>query len=425
MKKILGVILVLFLVLIIQINASGQKEASDIKEITVIFPQHEADPLGAFPARVKEFTEQTGIKVNLIQMGWDAVADKVVPELASGGSAYDVVEFDNGWVSKWTNAGWVTPLDEFMSAGETDGMVPGLIDLFSGSDKKLYGLVWNNDTRFFYYNAEKLKEAGIANPPATWEELIDQSKILQEKGLVKYGFAAPWTAGSALSNELHFFAYTFGGELVNKSGSFKFNKDPNTLAALQMMKRLLDEGIVDSASLTYDQEAVMNLFLKGETAFLPQGLAGLLAYVDNPELSSVQGQVAVGLVPGARPGLSAALTLPEALAIPKNSKNKENAWEFIKFMTSKESNKKLALEIGVLPIWVDLFADTDLAKKYPHWIDFKEQMNTAKGLSTITWYDDFADKAITEVQRCLSGDQSPEQTLNRMADLLSGFENTP
>lgn len=425
MKKILGVILVLFLVLITQINASGQKEASDQKEITVIFPQHEADKIGAFPARVKEFTEQTGIKVNLIQLGWDEVADKVLPELASGGSAYDVVEFDNGWVAKWTNAGWITPLDEYMPEGYTDGMVPGLIDLFSGSDKKLYGLVWNNDTRFFYYNAQKLKEAGINNPPETWLELIEQSKIMQDKNLVKYGFAAPWKAEWALANEFHFWTYTFGGKVVDKNGKFDFQNDSNTLAALNMMKKFLDDGVVDPASITYDQETVMNLFLKGEIAFLPQGLSGLMAYVDNPDLSSVKGQIVVGQVPGGRKGLSAALTLPEALAIPKNSLKKESAWEFIKFMTGRETNKVLSQEIGVLPIWTDLFADKDLVRKYPYWIDFKDQMNTASGLSTITWYDDFVDKCVTEVQKSLSGIQTTEQAINKMADLLSEFKNIP
>lgn len=151
-----------------------------------------------------------------------------------------------------------------------------------------------------------------------------------------------------------------------------------------------------------------------------------MAYVDNPDLSSVKGQISVGQVPGGKLGLSATLTLPEALAIPKNSKNKENAWKFIKYMTSKESNKKLAEEIGVLPIWTDLFADKNLVKKYPYWINFKDQMATAKGLSTITWYDDFADKCITETQRYLSGKGgTAQETLDRMAKLLSEFRNTP
>ncbi len=77
MKKRFIIALVVLLIFVFQINASGQKEGKVTKDngsITVIFPQHEADKIGAFPARVKEFTEQTGIKVNLIQLGWDEVS---------------------------------------------------------------------------------------------------------------------------------------------------------------------------------------------------------------------------------------------------------------------------------------------------------------------------------------------------------------
>lgn len=402
--------------------AGDQEEQETEKKITVIFPQHEADKIGAYPALVREFTEETGIEVTLIQLGWDEVADKVLPELASGGSAYDVVEFDNGWVAKWTNAGWVEPLDSYMSPGYTDTMIPGLIDLFSASDGQLYGLVWNNDTRFFYYNADHLAQAGIEAPPTTWDELIEQTKIMQEKGIIKYGFAAPWKAEWALANEVHFFTYTFGGTIVDDDGSFLWNKDPNTLAAVQQMKTFIDEKVVDPASLTYDQETAMNLFLKGETAFMPQGLSGLMAYADDPTLSSVTGQIKVSTVPGADASLSAALTLPEAYAIPAASENKDEAWQFIEFMTSKESNKRLSEEIGTLPIWTDVFVDADLIEKYPHWGQFRDQLDSVRGLSTLTWYDDFVDKCITEVQSSIAGRQTAEQALDTMADLLQEFE---
>jgi len=59
--------------------------------ITVILPKHEADLVGFWPARIKEFEEQTGIKVTLINMSWDKVADKVLAEMAAGGEAYDVI----------------------------------------------------------------------------------------------------------------------------------------------------------------------------------------------------------------------------------------------------------------------------------------------------------------------------------------------
>ena len=135
----------------------------------------------------------------LIQSDWDSVAAKVVPELATGGKAYDVVEFDNGWVAQWCGAGWVTPLNEYMSAGYTDGMIQGLTNLFTCPDGSLGGLVWNNDTRFFYYNSTKLTEAGFEAPPETWDELVAQSLAAQKAGVVDYGMAPPSGIRNGLS----------------------------------------------------------------------------------------------------------------------------------------------------------------------------------------------------------------------------------
>ena len=393
--------------------------------ITVIFPKHEADLSGAFAARVKEFEAVSKMKVNLIQMGWDDVNNKLTAEMASGGSSYDVVEFDNGNVAAWLGAGWVEPLNPYMPKGFTDGMIPGLLDLFTGADGKLYGIVWNNDTRFFFYNAEMLKKAGIANPPRTWDELISQSKTLMGKGIARYGMAGFWKAEWALVNDFHFYVYTYGGKIVDKQGNFLFNKDPGTLAACQEMVKFLKEGVMDPASLTYDQEAVNNIFLKGDTAFLNQGIPGIMAYAQDASRSRVVGQVKVGLVPGGKAGVSAALTLPEAYAIPKGSKNKAAAWKFIEYMTGKDVNKKLAQDIGILPIWTAQYTDRDLVKLYPYWADFSRQMGSARGLSVLTWYNNFVDVAITESQKMLSGKVSPQAALDEMADLLKDYKGKP
>ncbi|HWQ04063.1 MAG TPA: extracellular solute-binding protein [Longilinea sp.] len=393
--------------------------------ITVIFPKHEADIKGAFESRIKEFEKESGITVNLIQSDWDSVANRVVPELATNGSAYDVVEFDNGWVAEWCGAGWATPLNDFMAAGYTDGMIPGLVDLFSCPDGKLYGVVWNNDTRFFHYNAAKLTEAGFTEPPKTWEEFTSQSLAAKEKGAVKYGFAPFWNQEWSLGNEFHFWTYAFGGELVDDKACIVMNKDANTLKAVQYMMDSLTNGVADPAGLTYNQAAAQDIFLKGDTLFLPQAIAGLMAYTKDATVSKVDGQIKIGLVPSADNGKSAALTLPEAYAIPVGSKHKEAAWKFIQYMTSKETNKLLAQEIGILPIWVDLFSDPDLTAVYPFWKDFQAQLASARGLSKLTWYSDLVDISTAELHKALSGQQTAQEALDAMAKQLSAYNCVP
>jgi multiple sugar transport system substrate-binding protein len=400
----------------------AQTEApQEAATITVIFPKHEAEWADVYEPRIKEFEAETGIKVVLIQSDWDSVADQIIPEMASGGSAYDVVEFDNGWVNEWCGAGWTTPLDEFMTAGYTDGMIPGLVDLFSCPDGTLHGIVWNNDTRFFYYNKVKLEEAGFEKPPATWDEFVKQSQAAIDAGVVKYGMDPYWNQEWSLMNEFHFWAYAFGGEVVDEQGCFLFNKDTNTLAGLEFAIETLQNGVSNPAGLTYDQANAQNLFLSGNSLFFPQGISGLLAFANDATASSVVGEIEIGLVPSD----GESLTLPEAFAIPANSQHKQEAWKFIEYMTSKESNVVIAKEIGLLPIWVDLFADPELTALYPHWASFYAQLDNVRGLSTLTWYGDLVDIGQTELHKALAGGQTAQQALENMAAGLAEFECVP
>jgi len=150
-----------------------------------------------------------------------------------------------------------------------------------------------------------------------------------------------------------------------------------------------------------------------------------MAYTKDQTVSKVDGQVSIALVPSAENGKSAALTLPEAYAIPVNSKHKEAAWKFIEYMTNKDTNKILAQEIGILPIWVDLFADPDLTAAYPFWKDFQAQLATARGLSKLTWYSDLVDISTAELHKALSGKQTAQEALDNMASQLSSYNCVP
>lgn len=130
------------------VEATGEK-------ITVILPRHEMDTIGFYEEKTREFEAQTGIKVELILMSWDQVADRLTADLAAGGGTYDVIELDNSWVEKYVNNGWIAPLNDYITDEMKAGIIPGLLDKFSSGDQ-LYGIAWNNDTRFYMYNAAKL-----------------------------------------------------------------------------------------------------------------------------------------------------------------------------------------------------------------------------------------------------------------------------
>jgi multiple sugar transport system substrate-binding protein len=372
-------------------NSSNTKSEGPAEKITVLLPKHEMDNQGFMEKKTRQFEKETGITVELINMSWDNVADKITVEMAANGDSLDVIEFDNSWVAKFVTNKWVTPLDSFITEDIKNGVLPALLDKFSFSGK-VYGIPWNNDTRFFMYNKKKLDDAGIKNPPKTWEEVKTQSKILMDKGLVKYGYIDSYMQAQSGMNELTFMTYSFGGNYVDADGKVAISNNNAVKAAYEFMQNGLNKDkFIDPASISSNYETVSDVFLKGDTAFFLQAWPGVYQSANDPAKSKIVDQIAVAPnAIGVTADSGAILTLPEAMAIPENSKHKDAAWKYIKYMSTKEFDKEKAQQIGALPIWKDLFNDEELLKKYPYWKDFGSQSLKAKGLQDLLWYDQFS-----------------------------------
>ncbi|MCG9479691.1 MAG: sugar ABC transporter substrate-binding protein [Actinomycetia bacterium] len=400
-----------------------EEPASDLAgtQITVIFPKHEMDTVGIFEQQTREFTELTGIEVELIQAEWDRVKDKVIPEMAASGSAYDVIELDNSWVTQFVNADWVVPLNEYASEEWISGLAEGAVGIFSVQDD-LYGIPWNHDIRFFIYNRQMLDDAGIAEPPRTFDEMIEQSKTIMDAGLAEYGIAGFWSRGMHLSNATHGNVWAHGGNFFNEEGNPTFLEDPAVAEGLDYMYNILNvDEIADPASLTYVQEDSMNVFISGRTAFFPQAWPGLVSESNNPDSSAIVGQVEVASwVLGKTEETQATMSLPEALAIPKTSQNKEAAWEYIKFITGKEKDKERSLEIGSLPVWTESFGDEELTEIYPYWSNLQDVLPYARAYPRIDWVGEWVNSVEIQVQSVLTDEKTTEQALEDLNAEIQG-----
>lgn len=388
------------------------------KKITVLLPNHEMDTVGFYESQTREFEKETGIEVELINMGWDNVADKVTVEMTSGGSSYDVIEFDNSWVAKYAQNGWLEELDGYITDDMKNGIVPGLLDKFT-SNGHLYGIVWNNDTRFYMYNKAKLEEAGFDHAPATWDELNEQTMVLKENKLVDYGYIDSYMQAQSGCNEFVQLVYSFGGEFFDQDGKPIVATDPGVRAAYEYLVAAYADGIVDPSALTADYETTANVFCSGATAYFMQAWPGVYQTANDESVSTIVNQIAVADYTISGDGKSqAVLTLPEAMAIPKTSKNKDEAWQYIQYMSSKEFDKLKAETIGALPVYTELFADADLLALYPYWESFGKQSEYSRGLPDLLWFDEFSSILQVETQNIILGTISVEEGLEQMQTQL-------
>jgi multiple sugar transport system substrate-binding protein len=386
---------------------------AEATKITVILPENEADPIGLHAAKTKQFTEETGIEVELINKGWEAAADDILADLASGGGSYDVIEFDNAWIAKFIDNGWVAPLNEYMTDEIKAGMVPGLLDLFS-DDGTYYGIVWNNDTRFYMYNEALLEDAGVAAAPKTWAEV---SALAKARGDIAY--LDTYKQEQMGTNQLMFVVYSFGGEFVDADNNPIVNTDPGVKEAYEWLAEAYEDKVFGPSSLTIDYDEVKDSFLLGTFPLFLQAWPGVYSDSNDDAQSKIVGDVNVAEYSISKTGAEqVVLTLPEAMAITSTSQNKDAAWKYIEYMSTKEFDKERALELGSLPIWSDLYNDEELLELYPYWKQFGMQAQNSRGYPNILWVEDFADIVAKVSQKILTGDVSVQAGLDEMQKLM-------
>lgn len=397
------------------------------QQITVIMPRHEMDLVGMWERQTEQFEDETGIDVEFIQMSWDEVANKVLTDLAAGGGTYDVIEFDNGWVSQFAATGWLEPLNDYADQAYLDALLPGLLSTFS-NDGNVLGIPWNNDTRFFFYNERMLNEAGIDAPPRTWDEVVEQAALLKDQGIAEAPVTDYWNQEWALANSFAFYLYSFGTSYFDDDANITID-EPQAVAALQFMVDMLREHeIVTRSAVTLSQEAAADLLYRGTSAFFFQGPPVTKNYADDPDRSQVVGEVvAAEWLPAVDADTQATLTLPEAFAIPASSRNKDAAWRYIEYMISPERDRERAEALGSLPLFTDLYTDPDLLAQYPFWEQFGAQSAVARPLPQVEWYDELVQTTIVQVQRALLGSQTAQESADNIAEFMEGreVEGTP
>jgi multiple sugar transport system substrate-binding protein len=267
---------------------------------------------------------------------------------------------------------------------------------------------WFSSTKHFYWNTELLKEAGISDPPKTWDEFYQDSLTIQrkfgQKGIYASGWS--WKQAESLTCDYVGFVGTFGGTFFS-NGKPEFSQDRNQ-QALNYMVKLMKSGTVDPASLQWDENDVANAFAAGKIAMM-SNWDGITAALNNPSQSKVVGKWQVGLLPGEGNVRSAASTGSEGVAIMKNSKHKEAALAFLKWVAGKQyQTEEYQLEgqfPSLQPLYSQLSKNDALINQYAD--EFNYGVNRPNAPGYVQW-SDILEAAL---HNALSGQGTPEQNL--------------
>ena len=374
-----------------------------------------------------EFEKQYGVAAQFESIPSDAYHDKLIVSFI-GGTDYDVVYVRDWFGTEWIEAGWLVPLEGYPGVEDAKKDFPQFaIDAMSHNGK-LYGLPYYSGNFVSWYNKKHLEKAGIASPPRTWEELVEQAKKIKALGIVEYPVVFYLSQKGIYITEILFNVLsTFGDKPFDDNNQPIFNKKDNKLRnVLQLLKEMFDIGILNPTSLTATDHDCVSIMSAGQATFSLGGSYNLKTLNDptqSAEAGNIEAMLNPGGVEGVRSGTEAYIRF---YAITKNSDQKEDAWKLVKFLGWKDKNgeyyvpKKWALRHGLGFVQKGLFDDPEVEQSMKEWIDPKviaEQYEYVVDTSYkfTSWYMEWLAIAKGEFQKAMLGKETIDNVLNNLA----------
>jgi multiple sugar transport system substrate-binding protein len=354
----------------------------------------------SWKALLDECGTQIGVTVDRETIPGESYTQKVLQQVSSK-TLPDVLMLDNPVIPQIAASGALTPLSDYDvdPAGIADGV------LSAGTyDGELYALQPITNTIALFYNRTVFEEAGLT-PPTTWEELRTTAAALTVGD--RYGFAMSAVNGSDGTWQFLPFMWSNGGD----------EKDidtPETAAALQLVKDLLDAGSLSQSSVNWQQADVADQFSAGKAAMMVNGPWNF------PTLDAVEG-LEYGIVPIPAPTAGATVVTPfggEAWTVPQtgNPDKQAKAAELVQCLNEDDHQVQIAVATGTVPTKPDL-ADEAVAQN-PNLAAFAEQVPNLRA-RTAELGEGWADaqtKIYTALQNALVGGLTPEQALAQAQD---------
>ncbi|MCE7982783.1 MAG: sugar ABC transporter substrate-binding protein [Caldilinea sp. CFX5] len=291
---------------------------------------------------VAEFNaSHPNIQVEMTKLSWGDYVQKMLSAVAAG-TPPDVTGGDSGLPFNFYAQGEALLLDDLYEGWKNDGTFDGLTQW--GQDKWFFdghyvGVTWQIDARAIYYRTDLFEAAGLALP-TTHDELLAAAEALTDVAAEKYGLCIPGKAGSYDTDQFYMtLVLQNGGGLADVEGNPTF-ETPEHLAALNFEQELLAKAAPEGTP-GYTFAEISRLYMQGQCAMvfnggwfiqqLKQQAPDIYAVTDILDPLTGQGPNAVQRIVG----------FYNPWMVFKQSKHPEEALEFLKFMASPDSLKRV------------------------------------------------------------------------------------
>lgn len=309
-----------------------------------------------------EWTKLTGIRIQVIETPYGELFSRAVTEHLGRTGAFDVISYAPAWQADLVQAGVLEPLDPYLARY----MPPGSLDDIHPTYRqwmrwrgRTYGIFDDGDVFVVYYRRDLFRDPKNQSefqakygrplvPPRSWKEWDEICAFFTEKYAPNlYGCAIQRTEGAAY--------FWFEEQFRANGGRFFDEQTMKALINSEVGVRTLTDMVNNNKRMPPGVEKwgfveVLSAWLDGKLAMIEtwppigrwsEGYGTQTAQLSWVPKTKVAGKVGYALSPGGYPELAAGFML----GVSSDSRNKEAAYLFIQWLTSKE----ISLQRVMLP----------------------------------------------------------------------------
>jgi multiple sugar transport system substrate-binding protein len=359
------------------------------------------------------------IAVELSDFSWNAYHETMVNRFDSQ-TPMDVAYNGGNWLPEFAAAEWVVPLaDHFAWVEDYRDKIFDFAWQDMSQEGKVYGLPYYADTQSFFYNEKILKDAGISAPPESWEELTEQAKTLQRRGMDEPFIIELDQSLPTITEVFTGMVFGRGGQMFDEEANPLWT-DPNSPMA-QQMQWLVDAANKDNilTFVPHETNAVraMNTGRHAFTALYNYNLAAL----NDEARSDLAGQFKLAQMPGETHecyGFAKFYNMTQ-MAADRGDSVVDACGKFIEYFAGETDGqyivaKRWALESGLGFGQKPLLNDPEVRKSLSKWMDLdtrREQLELARAQRYTPWYGIWDEDFRREYASALAGEISAEDAL--------------
>lgn len=394
-------------------TAKSSEKGSDEEKVELTIWETSRNKDDWYTSMEKKFLEEhPNITLNKVVKEGDP-GNEFYQAVASG-TAPDLVNCSFTMMDSYITSGILEPLNQYTDEWDEWGnFTKEYVDMFT-KDGKVYGVPNQVAPMLFGYNKALFEEAGIKEPPKTWDEAVEVAKKINDPDNQVAGYAtlaAEWTEWF-----FQYYVWQAGGDLTkeNEDGTAELTfTDPAVIKAAEYYQKLKSEGVLQSDLTLKFSDLVTNFGLRkiGMMPFAGDWVSEAITKGIDPD------DIGLCLPPAGPSGKQTTAIGGDCWVInaKADQAKKDAAWEYIKYYTGKDYRasyyENLATKGAPNPVIIPR-DDMSITDFYEFPEEYKEVLESAKSVGRLEFYGkaDFGSYVDRAVQKILTDSNADPET---------------